>query len=229
MLVHNCLTRTSFMSHCVSNQTYSINIEDAPISQSRVVCNKNIFTIYLDKRLEKVAPHADAFLRLHAKRFMDLTQKGPSEKDKKDMQNNAVRQIGASLAVLALGLNCSMNCLPATLFSLPVWFLAHKLTNCANERIKTKEVDKKVVEEATPEHLKGGILFYKACQEVNKNKVFFTRSGDSWFPSLESTPTLEDRIHQLEQKLKNQGIDLSHTEEDQKNIKQIENLFYSAV
>jgi hypothetical protein len=213
------------MSHCISNQTYSI--ENAPISQSRVTCHEGIFTIYLDKRVEKIAPNVSAFLCLHAMRFIEVTQEGVSDKHKQEMQNNIVKQLAVSVAVFTLGYY-SMNYLSATLISSPFWFLAHKFTNCSNERMKIKEVDIRVIKDATSEQLKGGLLFYKACQEVNKKKFFFTNSGDSRFPSLESTPTLEDRIRQIEKKLKDLKVEWQ-LKEDQKIIKQIESLFYSTV
>lgn len=216
------------MSHGVFNQPYSIKIKHAPILEARVACNKGIFTIYLDKRMEEIAPNVSAFLRLHAIKFVDITQEGLSDKHKKEMQNNIVKQVAVSMVVFALGCY-SMNCLSATFISSPLWFLAHKFTSCTNERMKVKEVDVRVIKDATPEHLKGGLLFYKACQEVNKKKILFTRSGDSRFPSLESTPTLKDRIHQIEQKLKALEVKWQTTDEDQKIIKQIENLFYSTV
>ncbi|MGL4540258.1 MAG: hypothetical protein ACRCU0_04700 [Candidatus Rhabdochlamydia sp.] len=216
------------MSHCISNQTYSINIEDAPISQSRVTCHEGSYTIYLDKRVEKIAPNVHEFLHLYAMKFIDVTQEGMSDKHKQEMQNNVVKQIAVSVAVFALGYY-SMNYLSATLISSPLWFLAHKVTNCSNERMKIKEVDIRVIKDATPEYLKGGLLFYKACQRANQNKnsFFFTHSGDNRFPSLESTPTLEERIHQIEQKLKDLKVEWQPREEDQKTIKQIENLFHS--
>ena len=220
----------AFMSHCIKNQPYRIH--NAPIAQGRVEYNANGHTIFLDQRLEKIAPNSYKFLSLWGQRNVAITQKGFSKENENQIQRNAIKQIAADTAVFAV--NCySMNYLPASLASLPIWFLAHKLTDCANERIKAKEVDTSLVEDPsiTPEALKGGILFYKACQRVNqkKDRIFFTNSGESRFSVLESTPTLKGRIIQFEKKLEVLGEPWECTEADQKTIDKIENLFYSSV
>ncbi len=215
------------MSHCITNQLY--RIEHAPIEQGRVECNAGMYTIFLDQRLKEVSSDTYDFLHLQGKKIIDITQKGVSEENKSQMQKNAIKQIAAGLSVFAVGLNYySMNYLPASLASLPVWFLVYKLKDCADERIKAKEVDVNLIEEASPEILKGGILFYTACQRVNqkKDRIFFTNSGESRFSILESTPTLQGRVSLLEKALKSRGID-PYTKADQEVIKKIEKLFYS--
>ncbi|MGB7128706.1 MAG: hypothetical protein WBD50_06440 [Candidatus Rhabdochlamydia sp.] len=214
------------MSHCITNQLY--RIEDAPIAQGRVEYNAGMYTIFLDQRLKEVSSDTYDFLHLQGKKMIDITQKGVSEENKSQMQKNAIKQIAAGLTVFAVGLNYySMNYFPAGLASLPVWFLACKLKNCADERIKAKEVDVNLIEEASPETLKGGILFYKAWQRVNQKKdpIFFTNSGESRFSVLESTPALEGRITQLKKKLESLEKPWECTEANQKTIKKIEKLF----
>src|SRR5579862_9578049 len=89
------------------------------------------------------------------------------------MQNNVVKQPAVSLAVFALGCY-SMNCLSATLISSPLWFLAHKFTNCSNERMKIKEVDIREIKDAIPEHLKGGFFFIKLVKKQIKTRIVFS-------------------------------------------------------
>jgi hypothetical protein len=213
------------MSHCITNQPY--RIQHAPIAQGRV---DNGHTIFLDQSLEKIAPNSYEFLSLWGKRNVAITLKGVSEENRNQMQKNAINQIAINLIIFAAGLNYySMNCFSASLASLPIWFLAHKLTDCANERIKAKEVDTSLVEgpSTKPEILKGGILLYKAFQRVNqkKNRILFTNFGESRLSVLESTPTLKERIIQLEKKLEVLGEPWECTEADQETIDKIENLF----
>lgn len=216
-------------------------IKDAPISESRVECNADVFAIYLDKRLEVIAPKSYKFLSLLGKENINITQAGAcySEKDARQMQKNILIQVAASLAVFVSSLaifayssdadDFSIKPFPASMLSLPSWFLFYKLGSCANERIKAQTIDAIVTERATPEELKGGILFYKAFQQRNKKKnmFFYTDSGESRFSSLESSPLLQDRIIQLEQELKSRGIASECTKKDQQKIREMENLFYS--
>ncbi|MDQ5956998.1 MAG: hypothetical protein ACH349_02125 [Candidatus Rhabdochlamydia sp.] len=215
------------MTHCIRTRLPEICY--APIGQNGVNYNANGHIIFLDHRLKELAPNSYEFLYLHGKKIIDITQKGFSTENENQIQKNAIKQVAADLAVFAV--NCySMNYLPASLASLPIWFLACKLTNCANERIKAKEVDASLVKDPLipPEVLKGGLLFYKAWQEVNKtkNRIFFTNYGESRFSVLESTPALEERITQIEEELKRRGINI---EVDQKTTEKIEKLFYSSI
>lgn len=218
------------MSHCVTNQPY--RIAHAPIAENRVEYNANIYTIFLNKNLKEIAPNSYEFLSLWGEKSIAIAQKGFSEENENQIQKNTAKQVAVSLATFAASLSYySMNYFPAALASLPVCFLVSKLTSCANEQIKVKEIDTNLVEDIAikPEILKGGILFYKACQKVNqkKDRIFFTSSGESRFSALESTPAFKERITQLEKKLKNLGEQWKCTETDQQTIKKIERLFYS--
>lgn len=218
------------MSHCIANQSY--RIAHAPIAEGRVEYNAGIYTIFLSEKLKEIAPSSYEFLSHWGEKSIAVAQKGVSEEIEDQMQKNTVKQITVSLTAFAASLSYySMNYFPAALVSLPVWFLVSKLTNCANEQIKTKEIDISLVEDATikPEILKGGILFYKACQKVNqkKDRIFFTSSGESRFSVFESTAALKERITQLEKKLKDREESLQYTETDQETIKKIANLFAS--
>ncbi|KAG6559865.1 hypothetical protein RHABOEDO_000916 [Candidatus Rhabdochlamydia oedothoracis] len=220
------------MSHCIANKLP--RIVDAPLAESRVECNAGVYTIFLNKKLEEIAFNSYKFLSFFGKKSIAIAQKGVNEENRKLMQKNVIKQIAVDLTAFALSLSyCSMNYLPAGLIFLPVWFLASKLKNCANEQIQTKEIDTSLVEDSTikSEVLKGGILFYKAWQNVNqkKDRIFFTSSGESRFSVFESTPALEGRITQLEEKLKNLGKQWECTETDQETIEKIEELFYSNV
>ncbi|QZA58673.1 hypothetical protein [Candidatus Rhabdochlamydia porcellionis] len=218
------------MSHCIANQLP--RIVDAPVAESRVECNSGEYTIFLNKKLKEIAPNSYEFLFHFGKKSVAIAQQGVSEEKRNLMQKNVVKQIVFDFAAFAASLSyCSMNYFPAGLISLPVWFLAYKLKNCANDRIQTKEIDISLVEDFTikSEVLKGGILFYKACQKVNqeKNRFFFTSSGESRFSALESTPVLKVRIVQLEEKLKDRKGSLQYTERDQEIIKKLERLLSS--
>ncbi|PWU13475.1 MAG: hypothetical protein C5B45_05935 [Chlamydiae bacterium] len=218
------------MSHCIANQRY--RIAHIPIAQGRVEYNDGIYTIFLSKKLKEIAPNSYEFLSHWGKKSIAIAQEGFSKETKDRVQENAIKQVAINLTTFAVSLSyCSMNYFPAILASLPMWFLVSKLTNCADERIKTRAVDAGLVEESTiqPETLKGGILFYKACQKVNqeKSRIFFTSSGENRFSVLESTPTFKERITQLEKKLNNLGEPWECTETDQETIKKIEKLFCS--
>ena len=220
------------MTHCIRTRLPEICY--APIGQNGVNYNANGHIIFLDHRLKELAPNSYEFLSLWGERNVTITQKGVSEENRNLMRENAIAQIAVALTAFAASLSyCSMNYFPASLASLPVCFLTCKLKNCANERIKTKEVDTSLAEDSSikPETLKGGILFYKACQKVNqqKDRIFFTNSGESRFSALESTPALKGRITQLEKKLEGLGEQWECTEADQETIDKIKNLFYSNV
>lgn len=218
------------MSYCVT--TGQPVVAYTPIAQSRVEYKADAIYAFFCPKLKEIAPNSYEFLSLWTEKSIAITQKGVSKENENQMQKNTIKQITASLSIFALSLGYySMSYFSATLASLPVCFLVSKLTNCANEQIKTKEIDTSLVEDSTikAEVLKGGILFFKAWQKVNQKKdhIFFTSSGESRFSVLESTPPLKGRITQLEEKLKNLGEQWECTEADQEIIEGIEKLFYS--
>ena len=218
------------MPHCITNQL--VKIVHAPIAEGRVEFNDSVQTIFLDENLKKIVPNSYEFLSHWGKKSITIAQEGFCKENEDQVQGNAIKQVAINLTTFAVSLiYYSMNYFPAVLASLPIWYLVSKLTNCANEQIKAKEIDKSLVEDAEikPKILKGGILFYKACQKVNqkKGRIFFTSSGESRFSALESVPAFEERIIQLEEKLKWLEEPWECTETDQKIIKKIEKLFYS--
>lgn len=227
------------MTNSINTNQIRIEIKDVPIVQGRVEYKAGVFAIYLDKRLELIAPNSYRFLSLLGKENVNMTSAGAcyNEEEAGQIQKNILIQAAASLTVFVSSLvifafssdsnEDSIKPLSATLLSLPPWFLAHKLGSCANERIRTQKIDATVSKKATAKELKGGILFYKAFQEKNKkkNKFLYTDAGESRFPSLESNPLLQDRIMQLEQELKSRGVVSECTKEDQQKITEIQTLF----